>query len=303
VILAYRIPFSTWDWVGITTLASAAVFNGAASASLALLLQFFIAQQLGLITPLQLLEISRPDQPLLQLFLRTAPGTYQHSLQVSNLAEQAAEAIGADALLVRVGALYHDCGKATNPQFFVENQSPGNIDAHDEMNPLYAAQTIIKHVPDGVLLARKHRLPERIQDFIREHHGTLSTRYQYNRAIEVNGGDASKVDINAFRYPGPRPQSRETALLMLADGVEARARSERPAGEEALRILIHRVIDFCQRDGQLDDTRITLRDLSLITDSFVTTLLGTYHERIQYPQLEKTSGDSPTQPNSTAELK
>jgi putative nucleotidyltransferase with HDIG domain len=303
VLLGFRIPFESWDWVGIATLAAAAFFNGAASSSLALLLQYILAQQLGLVTSLQLLEISRPDHPLLQYFLRNAPGTYQHSLQVSNLAEQAAEAIGADSLLVRIGALFHDCGKAANAQFFVENQMPGNIDSHDNMPPHDAARVIIMHVLDGVAIARKYKLPERIQDFIREHHGTLSTRYQYNRAVEAAGGDASKVNLEDFRYPGPRPQSRETALLMLADGVEARTRSERPAGEEALRQLVHRVIDYCQQDGQLDDTSLTLRDLSLITESFVSTLRGAYHPRVQYPELKTNSENVDTQPAAPPENK
>jgi hypothetical protein len=296
VILAYRIPFYSWDWIGILTLIGAAAFNGAASASLALLLQYLFAQQLGLVTPLQLLEVSRPDHPLLQFFLRSAPGTYQHSLQVSNLAEQAAEAIGADQLLVRVGALYHDCGKAMNPQFFIENQLPDAINTHDNMDPLEAARTVILHVIDGLALARKHRLPSRIQDFISEHHGTLAARYQYNRAVEAAGGDTSKVDLNLFRYPGPSPQSRETAILMLADGTEARARAERPADEASVRALIHRVVDHCQQDGQLDATRLTLRDLHLITESFATTLRGTYHSRIQYPKLDNLSKEVPTQP-------
>jgi putative nucleotidyltransferase with HDIG domain len=291
IILAYRIPFYSWDWVGILTLISAAAFNGAASASLALLLQFLFAQQLGLVTPLQLLEISRPDHPLLQFFLRNAPGTYQHSLQVANLAEQAAETIGADQLLVRVGALYHDCGKAINPQFFIENQLPDAINTHDDMDPLEAAQLVIRHVPDGLVLAHKYHLPARIQDFISEHHGILSTRYQYNRAVEVAGGDSTKVDLNQFRYPGPIPQSRETAVLMLADGVEARTRAERPSDETGLRTIIRRVVDYCQQDGQLDATRLTLRDLHLITESFVNTLRGTFHVRVEYPKMEQTPAE------------
>jgi cyclic-di-AMP phosphodiesterase PgpH len=303
IILSYRIPFYSWDWVGILTLVSAAAFNGAASASLALLLQFLFAQQMGLVTPLQLLEISRPDHPLLQFFLRNAPGTYQHSLQVSNLAEQAAEAIGADQLLVRVGALFHDCGKAMNPQFFIENQLPNAINTHDEMDPLDAARLVILHVPDGLALARKHHLPARLLDFISEHHGTLSTRYQYNRAVEAAGGDTAKVDLNLFRYPGPSPQSRETAILMLADGVEARTRAERPADEASLRAIIHRVVDYCQQDSQLDATRLTLRDLHLISESFVNTLRGTFHVRVEYPKLENISKEVPTQPRPSPETK
>jgi cyclic-di-AMP phosphodiesterase PgpH len=293
IIAAYRLPLANLDWIGFATLALAALVNGVASASLSLLLQFFLAQSLGMITALQLLEISRPDHPLLQYFLRAAPGTYQHSLQVANLAEQAAEAIGADALLVRVGALFHDCGKAPNAPFFIENQLPGNLNPHNDLDPRVAAQTIIGHVTDGVALARKHSLPNRIVDFILEHHGTLITRYQYNSALEAAGGDASKVDESQFRYPGPPPGSRETALLMLADGVEARTRAERPQNEEELRVIVRKVIEFCQSQGQLDNTRLTLRDLSAISESFVTTLRGAYHPRIQYPALEA-SATEPT---------
>ncbi|MEW6401044.1 MAG: HDIG domain-containing metalloprotein [Chloroflexota bacterium] len=284
VIVVYRFPLIPTDWLGILQLAGSLAFCGFASASIALLLQFILAQTIGLTTSLQLLDISRPDFPLLQYFLRNAPGTYQHSLQVANLAEQAAEKIGADPLLTRVGAQFHDIGKAQNPTFFIENQLPGSVDKHDDLPPDEASSIIIRHVTDGIQTARKYRLPRRLEDFILEHHGTLITRYQYNQALEAAGGDASKVDIEKFRYPGPRPRSRETALLMLADAVEARARAERPANEDGLRALVRNVIDVVQKNNQLDDTTLTLRDLSLITESFVTTLRGTYHPRIQYPK-------------------
>jgi len=287
MILAYRLSTGFIDLVGMATLAGAALFSGLASASLALLLQFMLAQFLSLPTALQLLEITRPDFPLLQMFLRTAPGTYQHSLQVANLAERAAEKIGADTLLTRVGATFHDIGKASaDPSFFIENQAPGNINTHTDITPEKAAAAIIHHVQDGVNLAHKYRLPRRIDDFILEHHGTMLTRYQYNQALELAGGDATKLDFEKFRYPGPRPRSRETGLLMLADGVEARARAENPEGDDALRAIIRSVIDRCQKEGQLDDTQLTLRDLNLATESFVTTLRGTYHPRIQYPATE-----------------
>jgi cyclic-di-AMP phosphodiesterase PgpH len=286
VIVAYRLPLASTDWFGIATLVLASFFNGLASASLALLLQFLFSQLLGLTTSLQLLDISRPDHPLLQFIMRNAPGTYQHSLQVANLAEQAAEAIGADALLVRVGALYHDAGKSINPSFFIENQIPGQTNPHDELDPYSSAQIIINHVTEGVKFSRKHRLPPRIYDFVREHHGTLMTQYQYAKAIEAANGDSSEVDIDAFRYPGPSPHSRETALLMLADGCEARARAELPRDEEALRIVVKKVIDFCQHQGQLDETALTLSDLNRVTESFVKTLRNTHHPRIRYPELK-----------------
>jgi len=296
-LLAFRLPFTNTDGLALLQLSGAAVFSGLASSSIALLLQYFLAQTIGLTTALQLIEISRPDFPLLQFFLRNAPGTYQHSLQVANLAEQAAELIGADALLTRVGALFHDVGKALNPSFFIENQSPGSINAHHELDPMDSAGVIIAHVPDGVKLARKHRLPRRIDDFILEHHGTMVTRYQYGQAVQAAGGDESKVDLSKFRYPGPRPRSRETALLMLADGSEARARAERPQDEEAIRKMVLSTIDSAQKQGQLDNTQLTLRDLGVITDAFVTILKGTHHPRITYPKESSAVENANTVPN------
>jgi hypothetical protein len=173
-----------------------------------------------------------------------------------------------------------------NPMFFIENQPQGQVDTHDDMDPAAAAKTIIAHVTDGAALARQHRLPHRIEDFIFEHHGTMITRYQFNQAVEAAGGDASKVDSEKFRYPGPRPRSRETALLMLADGAEARARAERPQDEETLRKVVMSAIESAQKQGQLDNTQLTLRDLGIITDAFVTILRGTHHPRVSYPKDE-----------------
>lgn len=286
VAVIFNLPQPGADWRFVATLAGASALSGVASASLTLLMQFFLAQLLGMTTALQLMEISRPDHKLLQLILRNAPGTYQHSLQVANLAEQAAEKIGADTLLTRVGALYHDVGKSLNPAFFIENQAPGSPNPHDELDPDSSAQIIIKHVTDGLALAREHRLPVRIQDFILEHHGTMLTRYQYISAVKEANGDEEQVDKERFRYPGPRPQSRETAILMLADGSEARLRAERPTSEEELRSLVKDIIQNRLASGQLDDTDLTLADLDAIADSFTATLRGIYHPRIEYPKME-----------------
>ncbi len=294
MIAAYRLPFTDTDWIGVVTLMGSAVFMGMASTGLALPLQFLLAQFIGLTTALQLLEISRPDSPLLNYFLQRAPGTYQHSLQVANLAEQAAECIHADALLTKVGALFHDVGKAANPLFFVENQPPSQVDSHDDMKPEVSAQTIIRHVSDGLELARKYRLPRRLQDFIAEHHGTFITGYQYNRAIRAAEGDKSKIDELAFRYPGPAPRSKETALLMFADGVEARARAEHPGNDDEVRNLVRSVIDNRQQDGQLDDTPLSQRDIANIIESFVTTLRVTFHPRLEYPKDPPATTDVPT---------
>jgi hypothetical protein len=297
MLIAFRLPFTPTDGVALLQLTGAAIFIGLASSSLALVLQYFLAQSLGLTTALQLIEISRPDFPLLQFFLRNAPGTYQHSLQVANLAEHAAEQIGADALLTRVGALFHDVGKSLNPMFFIENQPQGEMNTHEDIDPAESAAVIISHIPDGVTMARKHRLPRRIDDFILEHHGTMIARYQYNQAVEKAGGDASKLDIEKFRYPGPPPRSRETALLMLADGAEARTRAQRPQTEDEIRKVILTTIESAQKQGQLDNTPLTARDLSLLTEAFVTILRGAYHPRITYPKEASPAENVITAPN------
>jgi putative nucleotidyltransferase with HDIG domain len=296
VITAYRLPAGTLDLVGYFTLVGASLLNGISSASVALMLQYMLAEFLGLTTALRLLELARPDAPLLKYFLRNAPGTYQHSLQVANLVEQAAEKLGLDTLLMRIGALYHDVGKAANPSFFIENQVPGNLNPHDDVSPETAAASIIQHIPDGVALAHKYRLPRRLQDFMLEHHGTLMAGYYYNKALKAVGGDVSKVDSAKFRYPGPRPRSRETALLMLADNVEARTRSESPRNEAEVRAIVQKAIDYCHKEGQLADTRFTLKDLSAITEVFTIALTGIYHPRIRYPAAGEPGPESSANP-------
>ncbi len=264
----------------------AAVINGVASGSIALILHYYLAQFLGQTTALQLIELSRPDHPLQQLLLRNAPGTYQHSLQLANLVEQAAESIGANAMLARVGALYHDIGKILNPFFFIENQLPGSINTHNDLDPETSAAIIIRHVPDGVELARKYHLPRQLVGFIEQHHGTTITRYQYSRALELVNMNKNAVDISKFRYQGPRPATREVALLMLADTCEARVRAEKPSNEDELQELIKSVVKDKLELGELDGTQLTLNNLEQVTDSFVSTLRGVYHPRITYPKSE-----------------
>jgi hypothetical protein len=286
VAVAYRIIQPTADWIGIATLSLAAIINGVASASIALILHYYLAQFLGQTTALQLIELSRPDHPLQQLLLRNAPGTYQHSLQLANLVEQAADTIGANSMLARVGALYHDIGKILNPYFFIENQPPGNLNPHNDLDPETSAATIIRHVPDGVDLARKYRLPRQLSDFIEQHHGTTITRYQYSRALELASMDKEAVDVSKFRYPGPKPSTREIALLMLADTCEARMRAERPKDENELFELIKSVVKDKQDLGELDETQLTMQNLDQVIDSYTSTLRGVYHPRIQYPKEE-----------------
>jgi hypothetical protein len=307
VVLGFQI--ASLDLIGLTTLCLAAAANGAISAGASLFLQFALGLVLGRATALQLMELSRPDHPLLQDLLHNAPGTYQHSLQVASLAEQAAERIGADPLLTRVGALYHDIGKAANPAFFIENQLAGELNPHQTIGPSASAEIIINHIASGMELARRHRLPQQIRAFITEHHGTMTTRYQYVRAVEAAGGDRSLVNPHQYQYPGPRPQSRETALLMLADGCEAKVRAERPKDEGELHKVIRSVVEDRMKNGELNDTSLTLRDLDTVVESFVATLRGIYHPRIQYPSLDKPTppgAASPPQdvsaPNSASQI-
>jgi len=286
VVLVFRIGDTFTDWLGLVSLIASAILNGLASGTLTILLEYIFSIVLDVPTALQLMDISRPDHPLMQHVLQTTPGSYQHSLQVSNLAEQAAEAIGADRLLVRVGALYHDVGKSEDPGFFIENQVSGSVDPHDDIPPEVAAATIIKHVTDGVALAKRYRLPSRIIDFIREHHGTLMTRYQYGKALSKTE-NPDEVDPALFRYPGPAPRSKETAILMLADGTEARSRAEAARTDEEIMNVINAVINYCKDAGQFDNTDLTLKDLSTIRDSFFHTLQRSFHPRIQYPETRR----------------
>ncbi|MEX0788208.1 MAG: HDIG domain-containing metalloprotein [Anaerolineales bacterium] len=282
VLVVFRLPDPAMDVIGKGFLLLAATVSGLFSASLCFVLLLLVGNFLGIPTSLQLIELSRPDHPLLQFILRNAPGTYQHSLQVANLAEQAARSIGANPLLTRVGALYHDSGKALRPQFFIENQVAGQ-NVHEQLDPATSASVILSHVPDGLELARKHRLPGQVRAFIPEHHGTMDVSFQYQAAVESAGGSSERVDRRDYTYPGPRPRSRETALLMLADGVEAKARAEMPTDEDAIDQVVHWVIDDRLAKGQLDQTELTLRDLETIRRSFVATLRGLYHPRLKYP--------------------
>ena len=282
IALSYRMLNAFLDIAGAGTLIGASFANGVLSISLSLVFQFLISQMLGKTTALQLMDLSRPDHPLLQKLLINAPGTYQHSLQVANLAEQAAREINADPLLTRVGVLYHDVGKSENPGFFIENQALSQVNTHEDMDPVLSAATIIQHVPNGEKLAKKYRLPIPIQAFILEHHGTLLTRYQYNQAV-IDAGGEEKVERSLFQYPGPIPQSRETALLMLADGCEARMRSENPSSADEIKEIVKNSIDYYLKKGQLDNSDLTLTDIQKIIQSFSRTIKNTFHHRIKYP--------------------
>ena len=240
-----------------------------------------------IITPLKLVELSNPEQPLLHRLLLEAPGTYHHSIMVGNLAEAAAWAIGADSLLTRVGAYYHDIGKLKRPYFFSENQMFGMDNPHEKMSPSLSATVIMSHVKDGVELAKEHGLPEVIIDFIREHHGTTLVSYFYVKASEsAESSEHRDVDEWSFRYEGPRPQSKETAIVMLADGIEAAARSISNPNPARMESLVRKMIQDRLIDHQLDKSDLTLRELDIIGQTFIQVLSGIFHRRIEYPTLK-----------------
>lgn len=229
-------------------------------------------------TRMHLQELGQTDHPLLRRLLQEAPGTYYHSLLVGNLAEQAAAAVRADALLARVGAYYHDIGKLKNPGCFIENQRRGE-NIHDRIDPYTSAKMIIAHVPDGVALAEQHKLPKQVMAFIKEHHGCRITAAFYNKATHLY----PEVHTDDFRYPGPPPQTRETAIVMLADSVEAMSRSEETTRPEELDRVVDTVFAERLAEGELNQCDLTLRDIERVKQVFKTGLRGMYHPRVRYP--------------------
>src|SRR6266851_3001051 len=268
--------------------------NGVLSSLLAVGSFALLGRLFGILTTMQLLELANPTQPLLRRLLMEAPGTYHHSIMVGNLGERAAEVIGADSLLVRVAAYYHDVGKLERPWAFIENQADSNANVHDTLDPVASAQVIAAHVTDGVKLAEKYRLPPKVREMIPQHHGTRTISFFYQQASERS---TENVDAALFTYPGPRPQTREAAILMLSDSTEAAARAARDHSREAIEHLVERIIRQRLEEGQFDDCNLTLRDLTRIKQSFVTLLTGIYHPRIPYPPAGNTR-PTPDQPRT-----
>ncbi len=249
----------------------------------------------GITTSYQLLELANPTQPLLRRLLLEAPGTYHHSLMVGNLGEQAAEAIGADALVTRVAAYYHDIGKLYEPVAFIENQAGGE-NVHDQLAPEESAAMIVDHVARGIDIAYQYKLPKALIGYIPQHHGTALMGYFYAKARQIAADKAGapltskagkeaadKVDPRRFRHAGPKPQTREAAILMLADSVEASVRSLSSHDEPAIRAMVSQIISDRLIDGQFDECDLTMRDLDRIQESFIKQLLAMYHRRIAYP--------------------
>jgi cyclic-di-AMP phosphodiesterase PgpH len=291
VVLVFRLPDDIPTAELMSTFLLVLINGPVLSAGLSLAALFLIGSLFRVTTPLQLQELSRLDHPLLQELLRRAPGTYHHSIMVANLAEQAAEKIKANSTLVRVGAFYHDVGKMNRPPFFSENQNGGN--PHDNLDPYSSARIIISHVSDGLEMARRYALPARVRDFIAEHHGDRVVKVFYNRAVEM-AEEGEVVDISRFRHKGPRPQSRETAIVQLADSLEATSSALRPDTEEAIEKLVNGIVDEHLREGQLDNSGLTLGDIQELRESFIKTLKGRFHTRVKYPGNEAlTAGPTP----------
>ena len=301
-VAAFVVELAFWlvdaPTLQLTALASVIVpklifagLNGALSTILALGIFNLVSRAAGQVTPLQLMELAHPSRPLLRKLIREAPGTYYHSVAVGNLAEAAAEAVGADGLLLRVAAYYHDIGKTIRPYFFTDNQM-GRENVHNELDPSTSAQIIVDHVREGVKLAQAAGLPPKLIAFIATHHGTGLIKHFYQQALQQQ----DTVREEDFRYPGPRPQTREQAILMLADSVEATVRSkaqngklavvrgaEAPVtGTQPLDELVHAIVETRVREGELDEAPLTMRELSQIKAAFVVSLRSIYHPRVDY---------------------
>ena len=283
------------DLTGVVQLIGAAAVSAGLASVVAVGSFAVLGNVFGLLTVFQLLELANPSQPLLRRLLVETPGTYHHALMVGNLAERAAETIGADPLITRVAAYYHDVGKLANPAAFIENQAGGE-NVHDELEPDESTQILKQHVADGIDIAYKARLPKSLIAFIPQHHGTAIMSYFHAKAREEAAAPfggltteegkkaADTIDPRRYRHAGPKPQSREAALLMLADGVEASVRSLSSRDEPAIRSMVARIISERLEDGQFDECDLTLRDLNRAQEAFVSQLLGMYHQRVAYPQ-------------------
>jgi|AntRauTorcE11897_2_1112592.scaffolds.fasta_scaffold01532_7 putative nucleotidyltransferase with HDIG domain len=250
-------------------------------------------------TDLTLIELSDTNLPILKDLMNKAPGTFHHSLQVANLSEAAAGAIGANGLLCRVAALYHDIGKMENPAYFAENQVAGN--EHDKLKPRMSALVIKAHVSNGVKVGRENKLPELIIDFIKTHHGTSVIKYFYEKAKEQCDDNKDEIQKEDFRYDGPLPETKETGILMLADGVEAASRAMKDPNYQKLENLIDKMVDDRVNEGQLSKTPLTFQNLRVIKETFLNILVGIYHSRVEYPEDEEQEGKDTSDQSTTSD--
>jgi len=273
-----------------------AVAGSIISGALAIALQPAFETVFHLATISRLQELTNPNQPLMRRLMIEAPGTYHHSIIVANLAEAAANKIHANAYLARAAAYYHDIGKLKRPQYFKENQMGEN--PHEKTDPYVSAAILTSHPRDGQLMAQKEHIPPEVQDIILQHHGVTPTMFFYHKALQLSSGNA--VDINEFRYAGPKPQTREAAIVMLADTIEAAVRSMKDPTPKSIDQFIERLVRGKLEDGQLTDSPLTLRDIDQICEAFSGILKGVYHERIEYPTVQHYV-TTPQQPQTQAQ--
>ncbi|MGB5697785.1 MAG: HDIG domain-containing metalloprotein [Polyangiales bacterium] len=268
------------------------IAGGMLSGLIALLLQRVATAALGVVTRGRLQELTDVDHPLLRKMARDAPGSWQHARAMANLAEGAAAAIGADALLTRVGAYYHDLGKTIQPKYFVENLLPGEPSPHGDLEPDVSADAIMAHVVEGARILREGGLPEPVVEFAYTHHGTSVIEYFWHKCLEA--GNPKGLSDAAFRYPGMRPRTKETAILMLIDAIEAAARTVDDPTREKFEAVVQRVTNVKLRQGQLDECGLTMEDLRVLQGTLTDTLCNVYHNRIKYPwQDQEDEGQAP----------
>ncbi|HEX2949263.1 MAG TPA: HDIG domain-containing protein [Armatimonadota bacterium] len=275
---------SVWSQIGRFALEATA--GGLGATFIAVGSIYILARPFGITTHYRLMELSNPNEPLLRKMMIEAPGSYHSSVMVANIAEAAADAVGANSLLTRVAALYHDVGKLKRPGFFVENQAPLGIEnVHQKLSPKLSYLILTSHVKEGVEIAREYKLPEEILSIIREHHGTTLAAYFYHRALSEAGEEG--VSEHEFRYPGPKPSSRESAIVMLSDSVQASVKSLKEPTPNRIENMVHDIINSRLNDGQLEDCDITLRDLRQLSQVFIRILTGLYtYTRIEYPDIK-----------------
>jgi len=278
LLLRNRFNFATFYQTLIAASANIIIFTAVAS----VLLIHVVEKVFSITTVLTLMEMSDFNRPALKRISELAPGTFHHSIQVSNLAEGVAESIGANSLLVRVMALYHDLGKTMRPEYFTENQKQG-VNPHNNLDPYQSVKILTGHVSQGMLLAKEYKIPELVATGIQEHHGTTLIQFFHHKAKELAKETGKEVKEEDFRYKGPRPQSMETAILMLADVIEATSRSMDSTSSEALESMIHKTILDKFMDGQFNESNLSVRELSKLEEAFLHSLDGTYHTRVKYP--------------------
>lgn len=270
------------SWSHVIGGAALGVIGAALTAAVASLSIPIYESAFDILTDMKLLELSNADNPLLRQLAIQTPGTSYHSFMVGVLAEEAAKAVGANPLLARTGCLYHDIGKLAAPNMYIENQKGGQ-NPHDKVSPLDSVRIITGHVRRGIQMAAEADLPSQIIDFIPQHHGTRVLAYFYHKAKSQAEARGDTVNIDDFRYPGPKPQSKEAVILMLADGAEASVRSLDEHTPENIRAIVKKIVDTVVADGQLDESSVTMRELTTIRESLINTLINVYHQRISYP--------------------